>query len=154
MDYLSWYVAGPLIGIFVPLLLLVGNKQFGVSSSFDYICAILIPGSKNIFKQFNYKMNSWKVYFIIGIAIGALITNKFLFSEHKIFLPEEYYSLKGLLILFVGGLFVGFGTRYANGCTSGHAITGLSLLKKSSLIATVTFFATGSLFTFLLVNIF
>ena len=153
MDLFSWYIAGPLIGLLVPILLIIGNKQFGISSSFDYMCSIIIPGSKNIFKQYDSKKNSWKFYFIIGIAIGALITNKIIMAEDKSFLPEEYYSVEGIILLLSGGVMVGFGTRYANGCTSGHAITGLSLLKKSSLIATITFLITGFLFTFFIVNI-
>ena len=67
--------------------------------------------------------------------------------------PTEMYnleaitSLKGLILLIIGGLLVGFGTRYAGGCTSGHAITGLSSLQKPSLIAVIGFFIGGLIMT-------
>ena len=67
----------------------------------------------------------------------------------KSLLPAELYSweavlsLKGILILSIAGLLVGFGTRYGGGCTSGHAITGLSSLQLPSLIAVIGFFIGG-----------
>jgi uncharacterized membrane protein YedE/YeeE len=149
-NFWPWYIAGPLIGLFVPLLYLVGNKAFGISSSFDHFCHIMAPKNKKMSLKFDAAKDSWKTLFIVGIAIGALITQFFLNSSPQAFLPEAYYSVKGAVILFVGGLFVGFGTRYANGCTSGHAITGLSLLNPASLYSTIAFFTTGAVFTWLI----
>lgn len=154
MDLLSWYIAGPLIGLFVPLLLIIGNKQFGISSSLDYICSIVLPASNSLFKKYDFKNNSWKFYFIVGITIGAFISNKIIVSEKISFLPASYYTVEGIILLFVGGVLVGFGTRYANGCTSGHAIMGISLLQKSSLASTLSFFVSGLIFTYIIVNIF
>ncbi len=145
-----WYIAGPLIGLFVPLLYIIANKAFGISGTFDHICSLVVPKSKKDQIRFDARKNSWKLSFVIGIAIGAGITQFFLSPQYLSFLPEMYFGWKGYMTLFVGGLFVGFGTRYASGCTSGHAITGLSLLNAGSLKSTISFFATGALFTWLI----
>ena len=144
-----WYIAGPLIGLFVPLLYIVGNKAFGISGTFDHICQWVVPQSKKHRIRFDASKNSWKLSFVIGIAIGALITQLFLSPHHVTVLPAAYFNIKGFVTLFVGGLFVGFGTRYASGCTSGHAITGLSLLDVGSLKSTLSFFISGALFTWI-----
>ncbi len=145
----EWYIVGPIIGLFVPLFLLFGSKMFGISSSFDYICSFILPDKKgNELKQF-VENNRWKFFFVIGIAIGAWVSNFILSDEPTKFLPQNYYSFLGFLQLFLGGLLVGFGTRYANGCTSGHSITGISTLQKSSLIATIFFFIGGLIMTFI-----
>lgn len=144
-----WYVSGPIIGLFVPLFLLVGNKLFGVSSSFDGICDML-PSNKLRSKiKFNAKKDGWKLYFSIGIAIGAYISISLLSSVDIQFLPSDYYSSFGFLKLFFGGVLVGFGTRYAGGCTSGHSITGISLLNAASIKATIAFFVGGLFYTYI-----
>lgn len=145
----KWYVAGPLIGLFVPFFLLFGSKMFGISSSFDYICSVVFPGnSKENISDFVNK-NRWKFYFVIGITIGGWIANFLLSETPAKFLPESYHSLSGYVQLLAGGILVGFGTRYANGCTSGHSITGISTLQKSGIIATIFFFVGGLIMTFL-----
>ncbi len=149
-DFWPWYIAGPLIGLYVPLLYIVSAKAFGISTSFDHLCHIITPASKKELIKFDAAKNSWKLFFVIGIAVGALITQFFLSSAPKQFLPPGYFSPMGYVILFFGGLFVGFGTRYANGCTSGHAITGISLLNPGSLYATLSFFISGALFTWII----
>lgn len=148
-DNLNWLIYGAMIGLFVPITLLIGNKQFGISSSLQNLCALVIPKSKGIFSSKELSKNSWKLYFAIGIVLGGFIASNFFSRQNTIYLPDEYYTVDGIIILFVGGLLVGFGTRYANGCTSGHSITGLSLLKLSSLIATISFFIGGLIYTYL-----
>ena len=75
------------------------------------------------------------------------------------FLPQELFnfkmltSLKGILLMVAGGFLIGFGTRYAGGCTSGHAITGLSNLQLPSLVAVIGFFIGGLITTFILLPI-
>ena len=146
----NWLIYGIAIGLFVPLILLAGNKIFGLSSSLIHLCAVVIPEKVSLkFLNYDLKEHKWKFYFVIGIVLGGFITANFLTNDGLKFLPENYYSFWGLIKLFVGGILVGFGTRYANGCTSGHSITGLSLLQKSSLVATISFFVGGLLFTFL-----
>ena len=168
-DPWPWYIAGPLIGLFVPLLLLVGNKRFGVSSSFKHICAACLPIKKIDFFNYNWKDHSWNLFFVLGIIWGGFITSimidldysvlisdatkvdltQFGITELKGLFPTELFTWEGpnairnIILLSIGGFLIGFGTRYANGCTSGHAIMGLSLLKIDSLIAVIGFFIGG-----------
>ncbi|MCB9248862.1 MAG: YeeE/YedE family protein [Ignavibacteriales bacterium] len=147
---LDWLIYGILIGLFVPIILLVGNKQFGISSSLQNICLVVFPKAKNVFSNYDIKKNDWKLYFVLGIVLGGFLASNIFSAAPMNFLPEKYYSLQGILTLLLGGFLVGFGTRYAGGCTSGHSITGLSMLQLSSLIATISFFIGGLIFTFLL----
>ncbi|CAG5070567.1 hypothetical protein DYBT9623_03113 [Dyadobacter sp. CECT 9623] len=170
-----WYVAGPLIGLTVPILLLFGNKSFGISSSLRHICAAVIPANISFFK-YNWRKESWNLFFVAGIALGGFLgtyllgnPDQIVVSEHtqttlasfgitdfsglmpaEIFGTAQIFSLKGLIFLVFGGFLVGFGTRYAGGCTSGHAIMGLSNLQWPSLVATVSFMAGGFLCTHLI----
>ena len=163
-----WYVAGPLIGLIVPLLLIIGNKPFGISSSLRHICAACFPSGIPYFK-YNWKKEVWNLFFVAGIIIGGIIStlwlsnpepvslNPRLFEElHKygisnfnglvppeLFNWNNLFSVQGFLLIVVGGFLVGFGTRYAGGCTSGHSIMGLSKLQWPSLIATICFMTGG-----------
>ena len=162
-----WYVAGPLIGLMVPLLLFAGNKSLGVSSSFRHICAAVLPKISDFFK-YDWKDFSWNLLFVAGIVLGGFIGAVFLQNPHPIaisagtksllggwgiadfsgYIPAQLFGwnhlgLKSLYLLVVGGFLVGFGTRYAGSCTSGHTIFGLSTLSWISLIATVCFFIGG-----------
>ena len=163
-----WYVAGPLIGLMVPGLLILGNKTLGVSSSLRHVCAACIP-AKIPFFHYDWKKEAWNLVFVAGIILGALIVATFfsnpnavnlnpkliaelnlygITAQHSL-LPEQLFNwqqlftLKGLFFIVFGGFLVGFGTRYAGGCTSGHAIMGLSNLQLPSLIATISFMAGG-----------
>lgn len=163
-----WYIAGPLIGLTVPALLILGNKSFGVSASLRHICASCIPANIPFFK-YNWKKEIWNLLFVAGIFIGGIISFQLLLNpqpveihpnlateletygivNHDNLVPldilswESLFTLKGFLIMVVGGFMVGFGTRYAGGCTSGHAIMGMSNLQLPSLIATVSFMIGG-----------
>jgi uncharacterized membrane protein YedE/YeeE len=165
-----WYVAGPLIGLTVPILLLIGNKTFGISSSLRHICAAVIPANISFF-QYDWKKEAWNLFFVVGIFLGGFIavnvvenTAPLLISPSLARDLEQYgitnltglvpvdlfnwnslFSLKGFIMIVAGGFMVGFGTRYAGGCTSGHAISGLSNLQLPSLIATCCFMAGGFL---------
>lgn len=163
-----WYVAGPLIGLTVPTLLLLGNKTFGVSSSLRHICAALLP-AKIPFFQYDWKRESWNLFFVTGIFLGGVIAISFLKNPQPIqlnpklihelqqdginnlsgLMPTDLFNWSALLtarsvlLTVAGGFLVGFGTRYAGGCTSGHSIMGLSNLQWPSLVATVCFMAGG-----------
>ncbi|KAA3611378.1 MAG: YeeE/YedE family protein [Calditrichaeota bacterium] len=154
LDSWEWYIAGPLLGAFVPILLLLGNKQFGISSSLLHFCSLILPENSKKILRYDPHENAWKLYFVIGIAIGAFIAVNFLSSDQIAFLPEKYYEFQGLIHLFAGGFLIGFGTRYADGCTSGHSIMGLSLLHWPSLKATLAFFAGGLTYTYLVLFFF
>ncbi len=173
-----WYVAGVLIGLTVPALLLIGNKSFGVSSSLRHICAACIP-AKIPFFSYNWKREMWNLFFVGGILIGGFIATQFLSNGEPIQIAEstksqltalgvtdfsglmpidifgvdQIFSLKGLIFLVFGGFMVGFGTRYAGGCTSGHAIMGLSNLQLPSLIATIAFMVGGFISTWVLLPV-
>ncbi len=142
-----WYIAGPLIGLFVPFLLIAGNKLLGISSSFQHICSIVLNTKKFAASGYSASANRWKFFFVIGITLGGLAAKLFLGAGDAAFLPRQYYTWKGLIILFSGGLLIGFGTRYANGCTAGHTISGISTLQFSGVVATISFFVGGLVYT-------
>ena len=151
-----WYVSGPLIGLTVPLLLLLTGKNLGISSSLRHIGAACAPRSKlpYLSQNYNWRDHTWNIIFIVGIVIGAFIGNFLLSAEPEAFLPAGYQSLTGVALLFGGGILIGFGTRYADGCTSGHTIMGLSALSWPSLVATIFFFVGGLISTWLLLPLF
>lgn len=173
MEYIlqpwPWYVSGPLIAIVMFLLLYFG-RTFGMSSNLRTLCAIGGAGKRVAFFKFDWKSQRWNLVVVLGAIVGGFIAHKFLSNPTNIalsqntvedlkilgfenigqsLLPPELFSwdaafsIKGLLILVIGGFLVGFGTRYAGGCTSGHAITGLSSLQLPSLIAVIGFFLGG-----------
>ena len=163
-----WYVAGPLIGLTVPLLLISGNKHFGISANLRHACAAFFPGKIGFFK-YDWKKEAWNIFFAAGISVGGFIAAQYLtnaqalqvdprllaemksygISDTQSLLPKEIFgwqslfTLRGFILLAGGGFLVGFGTRYAGGCTSGHSIMGLSHLQFPSLIATISFMAGG-----------
>lgn len=170
-----WYVAGPLIGLIVPILLLIGNKTFGISSVFRHICAACVP-AKIPFFQYKWKKEQWNLFFVVGIILGAFIAQTFLSNNASptvsdatithlsalgvqdfgnilpadIFSWSSLFTVKGFIFIVIGGFLVGFGARYAGGCTSGHAIMGLSSFQKSSLIATISFMVGGLIMSWLI----
>ena len=163
-----WYIAGPLIGLTVPILLIIGNKTFGISSSLRHACAACAP-AKIPFFNYNWKKEAWNLFFVAGVFLGAMLASTILanpnpieihpdlanelqgygISNFETLVPADLFnwdslmSLKGVLVIIVGGFLVGFGTRYAGGCTSGHAIMGISNLQWPSMVATVCFMIAG-----------
>jgi len=164
-----WYVAGPLITM-VMLSMLFFGKTFGISSNLRTMCSAVGAGKKVSFFNFDWKSGIWNLVFLLGTVIGGLVSATLLNSPDPIelnpetvqilsnynitnsgVLPEELFgrdvlfSLKGIFLLVLGGFLVGFGARYAGGCTSGHAISGLSNLQWPSLVAVIGFFIGGLL---------
>lgn len=172
MDFLlapwPWYISGFLIALTLLILLLLG-KRFGMSSNLKTLCTICGAGKKTPFFNFNWKEESWNLIVVIGAVAGGFIGAHYLsdgsmpdiseatktsleqlhIAKENTYLPQELFDIQNLtdikviLILLVGGLLIGFGTRYAGGCTSGHAISGLSNLQLPSLIAVIGFFIGG-----------
>lgn len=139
-----WWLSGILIGLTVPLLYLLSGKAFGISTSLQEIGAVCAPHSKlEYLSKFDRKSNAWLIVFAVGIAVGSFIATRFLSAEPIVFLPESFSSVGGAIKLLVGGFLIGFGTRYAGGCTSGHSITGIANFNWPSLVATICFFAGG-----------
>lgn len=149
-----WWLSGTMIGLTVPLLFLMSGKAFGISTSLQHIGAACTPNAPfDYIRNHDWRTGSWNLVFIVGIALGSFLAVNFFSAEPVQFLPESSYSIAGAMRLLIGGVFVGFGTRYAGGCTSGHAITGLSNLNWPSLVATVFFFVGGLIVTWGLGNI-
>jgi len=183
MDFLlkpwPWYVSGPLIALVMAILVFFG-KTFGMSSNLRTLCSIGGAGKYSDFFRFDWKAQKWNLTVVLGAIIGGFLAVNFLSDGSAIdlssettvdlqefgfsnigatLLPQEIYSwenvftLKGMSILIIAGFLVGFGTRYAGGCTSGHAITGLSNLQLPSLIAVIGFFIGGLIMTHFLLPI-
>lgn len=176
-DTLPWYVAGPLIGLVVPALLLFGGKMFGLSANLRHLCAATPAPSrlKPGFLRYDWRRTgTWNLVFALGIGLGGLLVALLVgvpdagahisaatradlaalgVTDFSGLVPSDFFSWSTLLtpagLLFVvgGGFFVGFGARYAGGCTSGHAISGLADLQAPSLVAVIGFFAGGLLAT-------
>ncbi len=172
-SFWPWYITGPLIGLYVPILYLLINRHFGVSSTFRDICAAVIRPSSGYFK-YDWKANRWRLVFVAGTAIGGFLAGGTLrtppggqISGHTLavlaslgvkdfssLVPADLFStgslltLRGILLIAVGGFLVGFGTRYAEGCTSGHSIHGIATFQRASLVATLSFFAGGLICTY------
>jgi uncharacterized membrane protein YedE/YeeE len=167
-----WYIAGPLIGLMVPALLLLGNKPFGISSSLRHICAACVP-TKLPFFNYDWKRESWSLFFVAGVIIGGFIAAQYMQGADAVninpqttallrqegvksfdtLIPTDIFSfsslltLRGFIFVVVGGFMVGFGTRYADGCTSGHSIMGISSLQWPSMVATCCFMIGGFVMT-------
>lgn len=175
----SWYVSGPLITLTMAALLFAG-KTFGVSSNLRTMCSIAGADKYSDFFKFNWRRESWNLLFILGALIGGFIAQQYLndgstvlispqtqadlqslgidstegYVPTSIFSLENLFSFSGFVMMILGGFLIGFGTRYAGGCTSGHAITGLSNLQVPSLIAVIGFFIGGLISTHLLLPLF
>lgn len=171
-----WYVSGPMLALVMFLMLYFG-KQFGVSSTLRVACSAVGAGKKVDFFRFDWKSQIWNIIFVIGAIIGGWITSTFLSADSGVnisketakvlqnygfanpgsnILPTEIFSFenlfhaRSLIMIIGGGLLVGFGARYAGGCTSGHAISGLSNLQLPSLVAVIGFFIGGLIMTHLI----
>lgn len=171
----EWYVSGPLIA-FIMLLLFYFGKRLGISSNLETMCSIGGAGKFNAFFKMDIRKRSWNLLFVCGLVIGGFIASHYLMPDKSIalnpktvqdlnalgfknagasYLPSELYgienlSIKNVFILLFAGFFVGFGARYAGGCTSGHAIVGLSNLELPSLKAVIGFFIGGLIMTWFL----
>lgn len=170
-----WYVAGPLIGLIVPLLLVGGSKLFGFSANFRHACAACFPQNVEFFNYDWKKKGSWNLTFLVGTILGGFLAGWLLQNPEPVqvstktvedlqalgindmngMMPSEIFSwsslnsVAGITVLIVGGFLVGFGAKYAGGCTSGHAISGLADLQSGSLIAVIGFFIGGLVITHL-----
>lgn len=180
IDFLTrpwpWYVAGPLLGLFAPLLLLVGNKVFGISTNLRHLCAAMAPRGIEHFRYDWRGEGGWNLAFALGIVVGGVLGGVVLANPEPVaiaastradlaalgirdftgLVPDDLFgwaslaTLRGIVVLVVGGFLVGFGTAWAGGCTSGHGISGVADLQPASFVALAAFFVGGLLGTFVL----
>lgn len=161
MEPLAWYIAGPLIGLFVPLLLILRGKQLGISSSFRAIGAQLFP-NWNYFK-YDWRKDAWQLEFALGIIIISfslffwtvigtpIVSTETVYGQNA----QNIYQMENAAIFFFGAVLIGFGARYADGCTAGHCIMGNAQGAVSSAITKVFFFIGGLIAThFIVPNLF
>lgn len=181
MDLLTgpwpWYVAGPLIGLTVPLVYLYAGRKWGISSTFRDVCAATFPRDLEYFRYSWRNRGAWRLTMALGLVLGGAIAGMATRVGQPIseatradlaglgiavtdgLVPAEIFtwsglaSVPGFVMIVVGGFLVGFGTRYANGCTSGHAISGLAALRLTSLVAVFGFFAGGLISTHILLPV-
>jgi uncharacterized membrane protein YedE/YeeE len=176
INYISqpwpWWVAGPLIGLVIILLQWIDNKPLAASSSYRHVCSAAFPNGIPFLTNYNWKAESWNLFFVAGIAIGGFLTAIILSHPSNIaisnetsqqlqsmglkdvngFAPSQLFSFAalqtfpGITIMVFGGFLIGFGSRYAGGCVSGHCMTGISDLQWTSLLATACIFV-GGIFT-------
>ncbi len=156
--FLPWYVAGPLIGLMVPTLLILREKQFGLSSSYRALLSRIFK--KIPYFNYDYKLDNFQVQLIIGIFLSGLTAHFILPNESPENLSDygkiasTIYTVKNALFFLLSGILVGFGARYANGCTAGHCIMGVSQMSRASIISTICFFIGGLISSYLLIPIF
>lgn len=166
-----WYISGFLIGM-IMLCLIYFGKHFGMSSNLESLCSMSGLGKKVAYFNFDWKTNKWNLMVVVGAILGGFVAAQFMSDPTNVSInpttikqlamlgidspngklaPDALFgnpifeSPKSILILIIGGVLIGFGTRYAGGCTSGHAISGLSNLQLPSLKAAVGFFIGGLL---------
>lgn len=164
-----WYVSGPLIAITMFVLLYLG-KNFGMSSNLRTMCTLCGAGKTVAFFNFDWRTQKWNLMVMTGTIMGGFIAGNFLGKDQSPelnpktvaqletmgihsagthYVPSEFFGAdalqdpKVIVLLVIGGLLVGFGARYAGGCTSGHSISGISNLQVPSMIATAGFFIGG-----------
>jgi uncharacterized membrane protein YedE/YeeE len=171
-------VAGPVIGLFVPALLIAGNRMFGVSSNLRHLCSAILPGKVEYFRYDWKHSGLWNLLFVAGIFLGGFLVSRWGGSgdvqisqqtrlalaglgihdfsglaPRELFTWSALFTLRGFASIVLGGFLVGFGAAYAGGCTSGHAIAGMADLQLPSLIAVLGFFAGGFIATYFLLPV-
>lgn len=149
------WVGGLLIGSFIVLHFWVVGRAAGCSTG--YACVVdKLNKNGNLFG----KIDPLKMFFIIGLPIGGLLHStifqgsievSYAMGVYDAILPDD--TLTKTLILFVGGILLGFGARLAGGCTTGHALVGGALLNWSSILAAVLFFAFATMTTWIIFSV-
>lgn len=152
MPPLHWAVGGAGIAAVTLVLLFVANRRLGISGGFDDLCSLVL--SNAYFRRGAVlAARPWRFPFMAGLVLGGFLSAVLSGGWTPIWSLGMFDAVVGwgpagkLAWMFVGGLFIGFGTRLANGCTSGHGIFGMSNLEWASIVSTVCFMAGGILTT-------
>lgn len=138
-NWLPWYVAGPLIGLSVPLLLFLKGKALGMSSGLRWL-AHLLPLKLSYLQQ-ETKKDQWQFEVALGLIVVGFVSGIFDFLPSN--QDPDIFQFANIVPLFIGSILVGFGARMAGGCTAGHCIMGNAQFSPSSLLATIGFFVGG-----------
>lgn len=128
----SALLGGALIGISAFLLLWLNGRIAGISSIMNRVFSSSGPN------------RYWRISFLLGLLVGAAVWQML---GTQPFVPGQGYPLP---LIIAGGFLVGLGTRLGSGCTSGHGICGLSLMSFRSIVATLTFMASGFVTVFII----
>jgi|TARA_B100000315_G_scaffold189432_1_gene179258 hypothetical protein len=120
----------------------VGGLLIGVAAVWLYLSVGRIAGISGIAANalLRAKENVWSAFFVLGLGLGGWFTHYLLGTT-----PGGDGVADQGMVLIVGGLAVGFGTRLGSGCTSGHGVCGLSRFSFRSLVATIIFIVVGML---------
>ena len=155
---MHWLWAGGCLAGITTLLVFVGNRRLGISTGFEDVCSLVLPHA--YFRREAVRSGrSWRLPFLCGLVLGGFLSAALGGGWAPTWALGMFDASIGLgpagklLWMFVGGLFIGFGTRFAGGCTSGHGIFGLSNFELPSLVATVSFMAGGVITTQLLYRV-
>ena len=145
---IHWAIAGAGIAAVTLTLMLVASRRLGISTGFEDICSLVLNAP--YFRRASLlSARSWRLPFLAGLVLGGVLSAVLAGGWEPTWALGMLDQRIGLgpagklAWMFVGGLFIGFGTRLANGCTSGHGIFGMSNLEGASLASTVTFMAVG-----------
>lgn len=151
---LHWAVAGVAIALITLALLFLTNRRLGISTGFEDVCALALP--RPYFQRASLRAEGrWRLAFLAGLVIGGFLsaaTSGGWAPTWSLGIFDEALGLGPagkLLWMFAGGWCIGFGTRLAGGCTSGHGIFGMSNLEVPSLLATLSFMVGGIVTTHL-----
>lgn len=149
---IHWAAGGALISLVTVALLFVGNRQLGVSSSFDDICSLVV-NTAYFRRETLLAGGSWRFPLLGGLLLGGVLSAVLGGGWEPTWALGRFDEAIGwsaggkVMWMFAGGLLIGFGTRFGGGCTSGHGIFGLSNLELPSLVTTVSFMLGGIVFT-------
>lgn len=153
-----WAVGGAAIGVITLLLLWVGNQRLGISTGFENLCALVVKTP--YFRRSEVTGGRhWRLPFLGGLVLGGLLSALTSGGWAPFWDLGRFDTTFGwgpagkLAWMFGGGLLIGFGTRMAGGCTSGHGIFGMSNLERASLESTVAFMAAGIVTTNLIYRV-
>jgi uncharacterized membrane protein YedE/YeeE len=156
---LHWAIAGAAIAAITLALLVVGNRRLGISTGFEDVCSLVLP-QPYFRRSAVVDGRPWRLPFLAGLVLGGFLSAVFGGGWHLSWALGMFDRSVGLgpagklIWMFAAGLFIGFGTRLAGGCTSGHGIFGISNFEWPSLVATISFITGGIVTTQLLYRVF
>jgi uncharacterized membrane protein YedE/YeeE len=148
LEPLHWALAGAAIAAVTLAMLFIANRRLGVSGGFDDLCSLALS-SPYFRRDFVRASRPWRLPFLGGLVLGGTLSAVLGGGWEPTWSLGLFDAAIGLgpwgklAWMFLGGVLIGFGTRLANGCTSGHGIFGISNFEWPSVVSTATFMAAG-----------